>query len=105
RTCSVNPHFAPAVAIPSAVDFWDDTRFLGATRLAREVTKAVSEQSSELGVRAKVGIVMSAIVKVFGCRPLRTFPRARRPASENLQGTKPRGGHVLGGAARSAMGI
>jgi hypothetical protein len=31
-------------------------------------------------------------VKVFGRRPSRTFPHARRPASENLQGMKPRGG-------------
>src|SRR6266481_166601 len=29
-------------------------------------------------------------VKVFGRRPPRTFPRALRLASENLQGTKPR---------------
>src|SRR5215472_12355979 len=52
-----------------------------------------------------VRAMMSAFVKVFGCRPSRTFPPAGRPASENLQGTKPREGHVLGGAAGSAMGI
>src|SRR5262249_26987076 len=42
------------------------------------------------------GNAMTAFVKVFGCRPSRTFPRARRPASENLQGTKPRGGARIG---------
>src|SRR5258708_16852928 len=31
-------------------------------------------------------------VKVFGRRPPRTFPHAPRPASENLQRTKPREG-------------
>jgi len=35
-------------------------------------------------------------VKVFGRRPSRTFPHARRPASENLQGTKPREGARIG---------
>jgi hypothetical protein len=40
---------------------------------------------------------ISVIVKVFGRWPSRTFPPALRPASENLQGRKPRGkGHVLG---------
>src|SRR5258708_815604 len=33
---------------------------------------------------------MPGLVKVFGRRPSRTFPRALRPAFENLQGTKPR---------------
>jgi hypothetical protein len=32
---------------------------------------------------------MSAVVKVFGCRPPRTEPPAhQRPAYENLQGTR-----------------
>jgi hypothetical protein len=47
----------------------------------------------------------SESVKVFGRRPLLAVGHGRRPASENLQGTKPREGDVLGGAARSAMGI
>src|SRR5215470_6785648 len=33
---------------------------------------------------------MAEDVKVFGRRPSPTFPHAPRPASENLQGTKPR---------------
>src|SRR5260370_36695041 len=33
---------------------------------------------------------MTAHVKVFGRRPARTLQHALRPASENLQGTKPR---------------
>jgi hypothetical protein len=36
------------------------------------------------------------LVKVFGRRPSRTFPHARRPASENLQGTKAREGAGVG---------
>src|SRR5713101_374020 len=39
---------------------------------------------------------MSGCVRVFGCWPSRTFPRALRPASENLQGTKPREGSRIG---------
>ena len=35
-------------------------------------------------------------VKVFGRRPARTFSHAPRPASENLQGTKPREGARIG---------
>jgi hypothetical protein len=38
----------------------------------------------------------SGNVKVFGRRPSRTFSHALRPASENLQGTKPRGGARIG---------
>src|SRR5262249_44800169 len=38
----------------------------------------------------------SVVVKVFGRRPSRTFPPARRPASENLRGTKPREGARIG---------
>src|SRR5712692_9318348 len=38
----------------------------------------------------------AALVKVFGRRPSRTFPPALRPASENLQGTKPREGARIG---------
>jgi hypothetical protein len=34
--------------------------------------------------------VSSAFVKGFGCRPSRTVQPALRPASENLQWTKPR---------------
>jgi hypothetical protein len=41
-------------------------------------------------------VVATAFVKVFGRRPSRTFPHALRPASENLQGTKPRGGVRIG---------
>ena len=37
-----------------------------------------------------VQVAWSASVKVFGRRPSRTFAHAPRPASENLQGTKPR---------------
>ena len=33
---------------------------------------------------------MSAFVKVFGCRPLRTVLRVPGPAYEKLQGRKPR---------------
>src|SRR5258708_34276128 len=65
---------------------------------------------------------MPGLVKVFGRRPSRTFPRALRPAFENLQGTKPRerarigrcralsygdlavGGPLLRSTARSAEG-
>ena len=35
-------------------------------------------------------------MKVFGRRPARTFSHAPRPASENLQGTKPREGARIG---------
>src|SRR5712692_5667901 len=38
----------------------------------------------------------AALVKVFGRRPSRTFPPAPRPASETLQGTKPREGARIG---------
>src|SRR5262249_2230368 len=38
----------------------------------------------------------SCCVKVLGRRPSRTFPPARRPASENLRGTKPREGARIG---------
>jgi hypothetical protein len=41
-------------------------------------------------------VAQSASVKVFGRRPPRTFPHAPRPASENLQGTKPREGARVG---------
>src|SRR6266478_906145 len=34
--------------------------------------------------------VTSAVVKVFGCRPMMTAPRTRGPAFANLQGRKPR---------------
>src|SRR5262249_16349863 len=34
----------------------------------------------------------SGYVKVFGRRPARMFAHGRRPASENLEGTKPREG-------------
>ncbi len=40
--------------------------------------------------RAREVVGAAESVKVFGRRPSRTFPRALRPASENLQGTKPR---------------
>src|SRR5260370_1053972 len=36
-------------------------------------------------------------------RPSRTFPHARRPASENLQGTKPRGGARSGAVPRAQL--
>src|SRR5215467_4129198 len=39
---------------------------------------------------------MSAFMKVFGRRPSCTFSHAPRPASENLQGTKPREGLPIG---------
>src|SRR5260370_24775033 len=39
---------------------------------------------------------MTAHVKVFGRRPARTFQHTLRPASENLQGTKPREGARIG---------
>jgi len=42
--------------------------------------------------RAADVVARAPLVKVFGRQPSRTFPPARRPASENLQGTKPRGG-------------
>jgi hypothetical protein len=42
------------------------------------------------------GVGAAESVKVFGRRPSRTFPHARRPASENLQGTKPREGARVG---------
>jgi hypothetical protein len=44
-------------------------------------------------------------VKVFGRRPSRTFPPAPRPASENLQGMKPRGGTYWGRCRALSMGI
>jgi hypothetical protein len=36
------------------------------------------------------------IVKAFGRRPSQTFPHALRPASESLQGRKPREGARIG---------
>jgi hypothetical protein len=47
--------------------------------------------------------VMSAYVKVFGCRPHDGVAVRTGPASANLQGRKPREGHV--GGAAWAMGI
>jgi hypothetical protein len=46
---------------------------------------------------------MAGYVKVFGRRPSRTFPHARRPASENLQGTKPRGRARSGAVPRAQL--
>ena len=45
----------------------------------------------------------SAVVKVFGCRPMMTAPRTPGPASANLQGRKPR--EVGRDGASHAMGF
>src|SRR6266436_1497470 len=51
---------------------------------------AVALAMFQPGFRNWSKTLVSGYVKVFGRRPSRTFPRALRPASENLQGTKPR---------------
>src|SRR4051794_29317670 len=50
-----------------------------------------------------LGMVRAAFVKGFGCRPIVTAPRTPGPASESLQGRKPR--EVWRGGASDAMGI
>jgi len=47
--------------------------------------------------------VMSPIVKVFGSRPTMTGPDAPGPASENLQGRKPREMELSGFACAMAI--
>jgi hypothetical protein len=56
---------------------------------SRRLTGGFEAASRRLSIWAT-----SALVKVFRRRPSRTIPHGQRPASENLQGTKPREGRI-----------
>jgi len=66
---------------------------------------AVALAMFQPGFRNWSKTLVSGYVKVFGRRPSRTFPRALRPASENLQGTKPREGARVGRCRTLSYGI